>query len=118
MIGDAPSTGHGEGQVWALSQLCEHHGRCGQAYDEVLRSDALSFGIYRLGVGAQDGQSPHREDEIYVVLAGAATAEVDGERTPVRAGSVVYLPAGVVHRFVDITDELDLAVLFAPPESS
>ena len=89
----------------------------GDRYTEVVRSSALSAGVYRLGAGGADSQSPHGEDEVYVVTAGAADLEVDGRRTAVRPGSVAYVPARVPHRFVDVTDDLEVAVVFAPPES-
>jgi mannose-6-phosphate isomerase-like protein (cupin superfamily) len=89
----------------------------GERYTEVLRSGALSAGVYRLAAGATDDQSPHGEDEVYVVTAGAADIEVDGQRTAVRPGSVAYVPSRVPHRFVDITDDFEVAVVFAPPES-
>ena len=44
-------------------------------------------------------------------------AEVDGTRTAVRPGSVAYVPRRVPHRFVDVTEDLEVAVVFAPPES-
>jgi len=86
-------------------------------YAEWVRSPALSAGVYRLAAGAHDGQSPHDEDEVYVVLAGSAVLEVNGSRTPVRAGSVSYVPRRVPHAFVDITADLEVAVVFAPPET-
>ncbi len=89
----------------------------GDRWTEVVRSAALSAGVYRLAAGAVDGQSPHGEDEVYVVTAGAADLEVDGQRTAVRPGSVAYVPSRVPHRFVDITHDLEVAVVFAPPES-
>jgi quercetin dioxygenase-like cupin family protein len=36
----------------------------------------------------------------------------------VRPGSVAFVPAGVAHRFVDITSELRAAAMFAPPEGA
>lgn len=86
-------------------------------YHEWVRSQALSAGIYRLAAGATDEQSPHHEDEVYVVTAGAADLDVDGTRTPMRRGAVAYLPRGALHRFVDITEDLEVSVVFAPPES-
>lgn len=32
-------------------------------------------------------------------------------------GSVVFVPAGGVHRFVDVSEELEVLVVFAPAES-
>ena len=88
------------------------------AYGEWVRSGALSSGIYRLAAGARDEQSPHEEDEVYVVTSGTAHLEIDGVRSPVRPGTVAYVPRRVPHRFVDITDGLEVAVVFAPPEST
>ena len=82
-----------------------------------MRSEALSAGVYRIGAGGVDDQSPHREDEVYVVTAGSAVLDVDGARTPVGPGAVAYVPRGAPHRFVDISEDLEVQVVFAPPES-
>jgi mannose-6-phosphate isomerase-like protein (cupin superfamily) len=87
-------------------------------YLEFLRVAALSAGIYRLAAGSADPQSPHEEDEIYVVMEGRATLLVDGERRPVSRGSVAFVAARVEHRFEDITEDLVAVVLFAPAESA
>ena len=88
-----------------------------EPWAEVVRSGALSAGVYRLAAGAADGQSPHDEDEVYVVTAGRAELDIDGTRTAVRPGSVAFVPSRVPHRFVDISEGLEVAVVFAPPES-
>jgi len=87
-----------------------------EPYEEWVRSATLSSGVYRLPAGSTDGQSPHLEDEVYVVTAGVL--DIDGERTPVRPSSLAYVPRRVPHRFLDITEDLEVAVVFAPPESS
>lgn len=76
------------------------------------------MGTYSIAGGARDDQEPHTEDEVYVVTAGRAALEAGGQSTPVGAGSVIYVPAGEVHRFVDVTDDLSVIVLFAPAEYS
>jgi hypothetical protein len=45
------------------------------------------------------------------------TSMSTGRRTAVRPGSVAYVPSRVPHRFVDVTRDLEVAVVFAPPES-
>ena len=50
------------------------------AYLQFLRERNMSVGLYALGAGAQDMQSPHREDELYVVISGRASLTV-GEAT-------------------------------------
>jgi mannose-6-phosphate isomerase-like protein (cupin superfamily) len=87
-------------------------------YVEWVRSQSLSAGVYRIAAGGVDGQSPHREDEVYVVTAGAAELEVEGRRTPVGPGTVAFVPRRADHRFVDITADLEVSVVFAPPESA
>lgn len=107
-----------EARTWSLEELHDHHDARGRPYDEVLRVEALSVGVYRLAAGATDPQNPHREDEIYVVLSGRASIEIGEVRVKVSAGSVVYVPRAVPHHFCDIAEDLEVLVVFAPPESS
>jgi mannose-6-phosphate isomerase-like protein (cupin superfamily) len=85
---------------------------------EHLRSEALSVGTYSIRGGGVDGQDPHTEDEIYVVLEGRGHFEAAGKREPVGVGSVLFVPAGEEHRFVDVSEDLVVVVVFAPPEGS
>ena len=97
-----PGSGSGEFRRWV-----EH-----------LRVPALSVGTYRIVAGGTDDQRPHTEDEIYVVRSGRARLLAGDESVAVGPGSVVFVPAGEVHRFVDIAEELSVLVVFAPAESS
>ena len=101
-------------RVAGPAELLAEHGDA--TYREVLRVPALSLGLFVAAPGHVDLQSPHAADEVYVVVAGRAALEVDGVRTPVEAGSVAYVPPGVPHRFVDVTEDLRVVVVFAPPE--
>jgi mannose-6-phosphate isomerase-like protein (cupin superfamily) len=87
-------------------------------WSEQFRVPDLTIGTYSVSAGGTDGQSPHTEDEIYVVTAGRATMESGGERAEVGPGAVIYVPAGEVHRFIDITEDLALLVIFGPAEGS
>jgi len=86
--------------------------------EAVLRSKLLSVGLYMLGAGGVDDQTPHEEDEVYYAVRGVAKLRVDGDDHPVKAGSVLFVPAHADHRFVDIEEELVLVVFWAPPEGS
>jgi mannose-6-phosphate isomerase-like protein (cupin superfamily) len=88
-----------------------------ESYHEFLRQGMFSAGVYRLAAGDADEQVPHAEDEVYHVLSGRAQLEVEGERHPVEAGSIAFVAKQVGHRFTDITEDLEVLVLFAPPES-
>ncbi|RLV01390.1 hypothetical protein CTZ27_12890 [Streptomyces griseocarneus] len=87
------------------------------AYLQFLRERNMSVGLYALDAGDQDPQSPHAQDEIYVVMSGRAAITVGEETTHVGRGSVVYVPAGVTHRFHHISEDLRVLVVFSPPES-
>ena len=78
----------------------------------------LSGGLYVLEAGATDPQSPHAEDELYVVMSGRAKVRVGGEVRPVAAGSVIFVAANVEHKFLDIEERLVLIVMFGPAEYS
>jgi len=81
-------------------------------------SDDLSLGTYSIPAGGLDDQTPHTEDEIYVVQAGRATLVTPSGTAAVGPGSVVFVPAGEAHRFTDVTEDLTLVVVFAPPYGS
>lgn len=88
-----------------------------ESYVEFLRISEMSSGLYVLAAGEVDPQHPHREDEIYVVLSGAARFTGAGETTTVGPGSVIFVPALEEHRFHDITERLEVVVVFAPAET-
>lgn len=102
--------------AFEISEIAEERQRSGRAYHEFLRVPGLSAGLYVLAAGAIDPQQPHRQDEVYHVVSGRARIRVGDEDREVRPGSVVYVPAGVEHRFHEITEELTLLVIFAPAE--
>jgi mannose-6-phosphate isomerase-like protein (cupin superfamily) len=83
---------------------------------EQLRVAALSVGTYSVPVGGEDTQQPHTEDEVYVVTAGRARIVADSGSAQVGPGSVIFVPANERHRFVDITEDLAVLVIFAPAE--
>jgi mannose-6-phosphate isomerase-like protein (cupin superfamily) len=85
---------------------------------EHFRNDDLSVGTYSIPAGSVDDQTPHTEDEIYVVLGGRARIAASLDSAPVERGSVVFVAAGEEHRFTDITEALTALVFFAPPEGS
>jgi mannose-6-phosphate isomerase-like protein (cupin superfamily) len=83
-----------------------------------LSSDDLSLGTYCIPAGGLDDQTPHTEDEIYVVRSGRATLKAGTGTAEVGPGSVIFVPAGETHAFTDVTEDLALVVIFAPPYGS
>jgi mannose-6-phosphate isomerase-like protein (cupin superfamily) len=99
-----------------LSDLRDRRAAAGTAYLEFVRTADLSAGIYELPAGGTDPQSPHTEDELYHVIEGRATLRVGDEDRPVGPGSVVFVGAGVPHRFHSILEDLLVLVVFGPAE--
>jgi mannose-6-phosphate isomerase-like protein (cupin superfamily) len=65
----------------------------------------------------RDPQTPHDQDEIYVVASGRGTFalgrdEASLERRPFGPGDAIFAPAGFVHRFEDFSDDLATWVVF------
>jgi quercetin dioxygenase-like cupin family protein len=93
-----------------------------------LSTGDLSLGTYCIPAGGLDDQTPHTEDEIYVVRSGRATLKAgpgpaeastaEASTAEVGPGSVIFVPAGETHTFTDVTEDLALLVFFAPPYGS
>src|SRR5215210_3913533 len=92
--------------AFELSQVDEERAKLGKLYLEFLRVPSISAGLYVLKAGRVDPQRPHTEDEIYYVVRGRATITVADEDRPVEPGSVIYVAAGVPHRFHTIEEDL------------
>jgi quercetin dioxygenase-like cupin family protein len=95
-----------------LEQAGEHDGR----YLEFLRKPSMSLGIYTLPAGATDGQSPHKQDEVYYVVSGKGKLRVENETQPAVPGAILFVAANAKHKFIEIEEELTLLVFFAPAE--
>jgi mannose-6-phosphate isomerase-like protein (cupin superfamily) len=85
---------------------------------ERFRVPDLSVGTYSIPAGGTDDQTPHQEDEVYVVAGGRAVLVTDTGSAEVKTGSVIYVPAGEKHVFTGITEDLTLLVIFAPAYGS
>lgn len=84
-------------------------------YEVVHRSAGLEVGVYVLVAPEPDRQRPHEDDEVYVVLEGTGTLEVEGEPFPVMEGAAVFVQAGAEHRFTSY-ESLSVLVIFTKPD--
>lgn len=104
-------------EISTFAELTAAARESGSRFHEFLRRDALSAGIYILPGGGEDDQSPHREDEIYVVLTGTGRITIEGREHEVGPGSVVFVAANDEHRFHGFSDDLEILVVFGPAYS-
>jgi mannose-6-phosphate isomerase-like protein (cupin superfamily) len=88
--------------------------KSGNVFTKVFEHGSLVVEVYR--PDSIDHQTPHTRDEVYVVISGFGWF-VNGEiRHRFEPGQLIFVPAGVVHRFEDFTDDFSTWVLFYGPE--
>jgi len=83
-------------------------------FKELFSHGSMSVEIYK--PNKIDLQSPHSRDEIYVVATGSGYFVNGNNRKKFEAGEVLFVPAGVVHRFEDFTNDFSTWVFFYGPE--
>ena len=86
----------------------------GERFVELFRHGTLSVELY--APRGRDPQSPHTRDEVYVVAAGQGRFRNGDDRHPFGPGDVLFVPAGVTHRFEDFSDDLVVWVFLYGPE--
>jgi mannose-6-phosphate isomerase-like protein (cupin superfamily) len=79
----------------------------------VFRHGSLDVEMYR--PEGSDRQTPHDRDEVYVVARGTATFFDGGARFPVEPGAFLFVAAGQVHRFEELSANFAVWVLFYGP---
>ncbi|HEV8293022.1 MAG TPA: cupin domain-containing protein [Tepidisphaeraceae bacterium] len=57
-------------------------------------------------------QSPHEQDELYVIIRGRGVLFHDGKRDPFEAGDLLFVAAGIEHQFEEISDDLAVWRIF------
>jgi len=80
-------------------------------YEIVHESPGLEIGVYVLVAPEPDRQAAHEDDEVYVVLEGRGTLDVEGTQVDLREGHAVFVPAGADHRFSGY-EQLSVLVIF------
>jgi len=95
----------------ALATLAAQTGR---EFVTLYRHGSLEVEIYR--PDGVDRQSPHTRDEVYVVISGSGSFVNGDTRRPFEPGEVLFVPAGVTHRFEEFTADFATWVFFYGPE--
>ena len=85
-----------------------------KAYGVLLEHGTLELGYYK--PDRIDPQQPHAQDEIYIVQSGSGFFVLGDERKPFEAGEALFVPAGIVHRFEDFTEDFATWVVFYGPD--
>ena len=95
----------------AVAMLPTPEGRRSAA---VFEHGTLQVKLY--GPRGTDSQQPHARDEAYVVARGSGWFVNGAHRHPFAPLDVLFVKAGVVHCFVDFTEDILIWVFFYGPE--
>ncbi|MCF5714924.1 cupin domain-containing protein [Pseudomonas tremae] len=76
------------------------------------------FSLELFAPRGSDTQSPHAQDEVYIISSGHSKFVRAGKIVSVRIGDVLFVPAGVDHRFVDFSHDFRTWVIFFGPKCS
>lgn len=79
----------------------------------------LQHGTMKLGLYAQtdvDRQKPHAQDELYVIASGTADFLKGDQRVACAANDVLFVEAGMVHRFENMSPDFSTWVVFWGPD--
>ena len=102
----------GEEKVFQLGDLVSKIEKDEYFYD-FLKIRDLEAGVICLRPGQEDTQEPHSADELYYVIEGSGMLELGKAAKPVKKGSIIFVPAGLHHRFYGNKEDLVVLYVFA-----
>jgi mannose-6-phosphate isomerase-like protein (cupin superfamily) len=88
-------------------------GSDGALFIKLMEHGSMSVEIYR--PLKTDRQTPHLQDELYVIISGTGEFFNNGERSAFVPGDLLFVPAGVEHRFENFTEDFATWVIFYGP---
>jgi mannose-6-phosphate isomerase-like protein (cupin superfamily) len=105
----APAFFHGELTTW-LGNLPAPGG---EPFVAAYRRGTIS--VEPFAPRGVDSQTPHRQDELYVVVRGGGEFQNGPNRHRFGPGDLLFVPAGVEHRFEKFSDDLAVWAIFCGP---
>jgi mannose-6-phosphate isomerase-like protein (cupin superfamily) len=102
------------GYLQALSVLDQLPGPDGERSIELFRHGTLTVNLY--APRGSDPQTPHSQDEIYVIVSGTGRFRRGTDETSFGPGDVLFVPAGEEHRFLQFTGDFASWVFCYGPE--
>jgi mannose-6-phosphate isomerase-like protein (cupin superfamily) len=83
-------------------------------FEVMLRHGSMSVEYF--APKEKDTQMPHRQDELYIIISGHSRFIRDSETVDCKTGDVLFVPAGMEHRFFDFSDDFATWVIFYGPD--
>jgi len=110
----APGQDSGQHHLRLQDALAQLPTDSGERFALLLTHGTLEVEIY--APRGTDEQTPHTRDEVYVVMCGSGRFVNGSETHDFGPGDLLFVPAGVEHRFVDFSEDLAVWVVFYGPE--
>lgn len=82
-------------------------------YSVLLEHGSMQLGCYR--PDRTDDQTPHEQDEIYIVQSGSGTFRIGDETRAFAPGDALFVRAGIEHRFEEFSTDFAAWVIFYGP---
>lgn len=101
---------------FSTAELSDRLTQENRSYVELLSEDSIRVELAHYP--NPEPKTPHKEDELYVILSGSGMVHVGSETYDVDEGDVVYVEQGVEHDFFEIEDEITALVVFAGARDS
>jgi mannose-6-phosphate isomerase-like protein (cupin superfamily) len=84
---------------------------------EILTNQHSQIVLMNLQPGEDIGEEVHEVDQILFFVAGSGESVLNGDRGRVAANSLVVVPAGTSHNFINTGNgPLKLFTIYSPPE--
>ena len=86
---------------------------------EILTNEHTQLVLMSVQPGDDIGEEVHHVDQVLVFVSGSGEAVLNGQRSTVAANSLVVVPAGTTHNFINTGDApLKLFTIYGPPEEA
>jgi mannose-6-phosphate isomerase-like protein (cupin superfamily) len=86
---------------------------------EILTREHSQLVLMSIEPGDEIGTETHHVDQVLVFVEGSGKAVLDGKTSQVKQNSLVVVPAGTEHNFINTGQvPLKLYTIYAPPEEA
>ena len=68
---------------------------------DITASDSLTMGYSEIMPGAKFSRHRHAQPEVYYILEGSGSVEIEGQSYPVQPGTAVFLPGNALHTLIN-----------------
>jgi mannose-6-phosphate isomerase-like protein (cupin superfamily) len=86
---------------------------------EILTNEHSQLVLMSVAPGDDIGEETHEVDQILIFVSGSGEAVLNGERSAVKENSLVVVPAGTRHNFINTGGRpLQLFTIYSPPEEA